>query len=428
MNRILLTVFLVAGAASMQAQITWTQCQTLARENYPLIRQYNLVEQTTHYSLDNAAKAWLPQVSLTAQATYQSDVASFPDQLTALYQQVGVDMKGLNRDQYRMALEVNQTVWDGGQRRAQQDVARADGDVSRQSLEVELYALRERVNGLYFGILMLDEQLQQNSLLQELLQSNLRTVDARLANGVATPADRQSLQVELLAAAQQRTRIESAAAAYRKMLALLTGLPVGDADMLEKPPLHAVQTAVNRPELHLFDAQIRQFEARKRAVDSSVLPRLGLFAQGFYGNPGLNLFKDMTENKWTWNYIAGIRFQWNFGSFYTRNGNLRKLTLAQQRIDSQRDVFLFNHRLKAIEQQDAIAQMLRIMAGDAEIIALRTSIRRAAEAGFANGTLTAADLLRDITAESQARQTQALNEIEWIKNIYDLMYTVNENE
>ncbi|MDR1103425.1 MAG: TolC family protein [Tannerella sp.] len=427
MNRFILTILVLAGVAPLHGQITWTQCRTAARGNYPLIRQYRLVERSTEYSVANAARAWLPQVSFSAQAGYQSDVASFPDGMTALYAQMGIDMKGLNRDQYRLSLEVNQTLWDGGQRRAQQEVAKAGGEFSRQNLEVEMYALNERVNSLYFGILMLGEQLTQNALLQELLQSNLRTVDACIDHGVATASDRQAVQVELLTAAQQRVQIESTAAAYRRMLSVMTGIPVGEADALEVPAVRPQSASAvgNRPELHLFEAQRQQFEAQKRALDASVRPRLGLFAQGFYGNPGLNLFRDMTENRWTWNYLAGIRFQWNFGSLYTRGGNLQKLSIAQQQVDSRREVFLFNQNLKMIQQQDAVDRMDRIMADDAEIIALRTSIRRASEARFAHGTMTVNDLLRDIHAESQARRARALHEIEWIKNICDLMDTVN---
>ncbi|MDR3269717.1 MAG: TolC family protein [Tannerella sp.] len=425
MKQFVWIALLLGFAPCLQGQITWEQCQTAAREQYPLIRQYGLVEQSTYYSVANAAKAWLPQVALTAQATYQSDVAAFPEGMTALYQQVGIDMKGLNKDQYRMALEVNQTLWDGGRHKAQQEMAGADGEVSRQSLEVEMYALRERVNSLYFGILLLHEQLRQNMLLRELLQSNLRNVEAGIANGVALQSDRQSIQVELLAAAQQRVQIESADAAWRRMLAVMTGLPAGETDTFEKPDIPSTSDAVNRPELQLFDAQQLLFDAQMRTVNTSVKPHLGLFAQGFYGNPGLNLFKDMTEDRWTWNYLAGIRFQWNFGSLYTQKGSLKKLSIARQRVDNQRDVFLFNHELQKIQQQNAAAKMMRLMAGDDEIIALRTAIRRASEARFTNGTMTVNDLLRDITAESQAQQSRALHEIEYLKQLYDLKHTTN---
>jgi outer membrane protein TolC len=422
------TVLVLAFAAPVRGQITWRRCQASARENYPLIRQYGLIERSTDYSVAAAAKAWLPQVSLAAQASYQSDVASFPPEMDAMFEQVGVRMQGLNREQYRLSLEVGQTLWDGGRFRAQQEAARAEGELSRQQLEVEVYALRERVSSLYFGILMLSEELVRNTLLGELLQSNLRVVEGCIEHGAATESDRQAVQVELSAAAQQRVRIESMAAAYRRMLSVMTGLSIGEADTLETPPVQPLlpATAVgNRPELHLFEAQRQQLEVRKRALHVSVMPRIGLFAQGFYGNPGLNLFRDMTENRPTWNYLAGIRFRWDFGGLYTQKEDRQKLSLARLQVDSRQETFLFNRNLERIRLQEAVDRTSRILEGDDEIIALRTSIRRTSETRFAHGTLTVGDLLRDIHAENQARQARALHEIERMKHLYDLLDTIH---
>jgi len=426
MNRIANIIIITMCAITAYGQITLEQCQTLARDNYPLLKQYGLINQITEYSMENATKAYLPQFALTAQATYQSDVASFPNQMTALYEQIGIQMKGLNKDQYRVALEVNQTIWDGGATKAQKDIAKAEGELSKQGIEVELYTLHDRINNLYFGILILSEQLVQNALLQELLESNLKSVNAHINNGTAMPGDANVIKVELLSASQQRTQIESAKDAYCSILSVMTGKEINRSSTFVKPqpqPLSVMPN--NRPELQLFNSQSAQFEAQKQAINSSVMPRIGLFAQGFYGNPGLNLFKDMTENKWTLNYVAGIRFQWNIGNYYTLKGNLQKLSLAQQRIESQRETFLFNTDLASIQQHNAIEKMHRIMADDSEIIQLRTSIRKTSEAKYTNGTITVSELLRDIIAESQSTQAKALHEIEWLKSIYDLTNTLN---
>jgi len=426
MDRLKYILIISMCAITAYGQITLEQCQALARENYPAIKQYGLIEQITDYSIANATKAYLPQVSFNVQATYQSDVASFPDQMTALYEQIGIRMKGLNKDQYRVTLEVNQTIWDGGISKASQDIARAEGDLSKQNLEVELYTLRDRINNLYFGILILSEQLALNTLFQELLESNLKTVNACVQNGIAMPSDVNVIQVELLSAAQQRTQIESVQEAYRNMLSVMTGQPINNTATFVKPfPQSLADGINNRPELQLLNSQSEQFEAQKRALNASVMPRIGLFAQGFYGNPGLNLFKDMTENRWTWNYIAGVRFQWNFGSYYTLKGNRQKLSLAQQRVESQRETFLFNTDLVTIQQRNAITKMNKVMADDAEIIRLRTSIRETSEAKYANGTITVSELLRDMIAENQSIQTKAQHEIEWLKNMYDLNNTLN---
>ncbi|MDR1381031.1 MAG: TolC family protein [Tannerella sp.] len=442
MKRPLWLLIFTSCCMALQAQHTLDGCQALARENYPLIKRYGLINKSTEYSVANAAKAYLPQVSLAIQATYQSDAAAFPGQMTEIYEQFGIDLKGLNRDQYKVALEVNQTIWDGGLTGAQKDISAKEGNVSARTVETELYALRERINRLYFGILILDEQLRQNELLRHLLQSNCQTVEACVRNGVALPGDLHAIKAELLSVSQQRIYLESSAGAYRRMLSMMTGKAISDADTFEKPavtdgsnpgradlPFADITDGGggNRPELQLLEAQVAQFEARKRMIMASTRPRLGVFAQGFYGNPGLNLFKDMTGDKWSWNYIAGLRMQWNFGAFYTQKGDMRKLSLAQQQVDNQREVFLFNNGLQQIQQQSAVETMRRIMAGDHEIISLRTAIRKSSEAKFAGGTITVNELLRDITAESRAMLDRSLHELEWLKNIYELKYTVNSD-
>ncbi|MDR1722927.1 MAG: TolC family protein [Tannerella sp.] len=426
MKKAVITAVLAAVFTGATAQISLDECQHLARENYPLIHQYGLIEKSADYSISNAQKAYLPQVTLALQATYQSDVASFPERLMSLYQQAGVDMKGLNRDQYKMALEVNQLIWDGGLTKAGERVSQEESNVAIQSVEKDMYALRERINQLYFGILILGEQAHQNDVLQELLQSNYAAVDALVSNGVALAGDLNAIRVEQLTTYQQRRQIESMSKAYRQMLSVMTGREIGDSTLFEKPAAAlSADSEIDRPELRLFDAQTALYDAQKRSILASTMPRLGLFAQGFYGNPGLNLFKDMTENRWTWNYIAGVRLSWNLGSFYTKDGNLRKLSLAQQRVDNQKEIFVFNTRLQQIQQQTAIDKMSRIMADDDEIIRLRTSIRKASEAKYSNGTITVSDLLRDISAENQAALNKSIHEIEWLKNVYELKTTIN---
>ncbi len=431
MNRLKILLCLCLGACfTLSAQeITLAECQRLARENYPLIRQYDLIAKTTELSVSNAAKAYLPQVSLSAQATYQSDVASFPERLQSLYQTVGVDMKGLNKDQYKVALDVTQIIWDGGATRARQQAERADGEVSQQSVSVELYALNERINDLYFGILLLDKQLAQNTEATALLQSNYSSVEGMVDNHVALQSDLDAVEVELLAKEQQRTQIESAAAVYRKMLAIFTGKETVMTDNLVMPQAvepDASAVVTNRPELSLFDARLTQLDARRSGIDATHMPQFGAFAQGFYGNPGLNLFKDMTENKWSWNYIVGITMRWNIGSFYTRKNNLSKIEQARKQIETSRETFLFNTSLQLTQEREQVERMRKIARDDARIIELRTSIRKSTESQYANGVATINDVLRDLMAENQAKIMQATHEIEIIKGIYDIKTTLNE--
>jgi outer membrane protein TolC len=428
MERFQILLFTLSICYTVNSQITIDECQQLARENYPLIRQYGLIEQSTEFSVSNVSKAYLPQFLFGAQATYQSEVPTFPEQMTQIYKQMGLDMKGLNKDQYKVSLEVRQVIWDGGQTKAQSEISKAEGNVSIQSVETEMYKIRERINQMFFGILMLKERAAQNALLQELLQSNYENVESLVRNNVALESDLNMVEAEQLTAGQQLTQIESMITAYCRMLSVMTGRQISGKEEFIKPDMADIielNKENDRPELRLFDAQSQQFEAQKKAITATVMPRLGLFAQGYYGYPGLNMFEDMMNEKWSWNYLAGINLQWNIGSFYTRKGNLRKLQLAQQQVQTQREVFLFNNNLQQLQQDNEIRKMNRLMADDDKIIKLRKEIRQSSEAKYANGTLTVNELLRDIISENQSLLTKAMHEIELLKSIYELKNTVN---
>ena len=311
MKRILLLMAATAVGVSAAAQYTLDSCQRLARENYPLIRQYGIVEQTEEYSLKNASMAYVPQLSLSGQATYQSDVVSFPDAFQEMFRMMtGEEMEGIRPDQYKFMLSLNQTIWDGGHTKSRKEMARAEKEVAVQTAETEMHALRGRVNQIYFGILMLTAQLEQNSLVQSTLENNRNTVAAYVANGTAMESDLNHIRAELLANSQRRAQIESSLKAYRMMLSLMTGVEMGEGATFAKPEVPREETMmpvdVRRPELDLFNAQTAQLEAQRRALNAAVTPKLGLFAQGWYGNPGLDMFADMMEYKWGFNGIAGV--------------------------------------------------------------------------------------------------------------------------
>ena len=178
MRRTLLSLlFLVSHFSYIIAQ-TLEECQQAAERNYPQIRHYDLIRQTTDLTVANIGKGWLPQVSAQAQATLQSDVTAFPESMQKLYQQAGVDMKGLKKDQYRIGLDVQQTVYDGGTIRHTQEIARLQGDVEEAQTEVTLYQVRRRVNEMYFGLLLLDEQIRLNADLQEVLTQSEKKLKA----------------------------------------------------------------------------------------------------------------------------------------------------------------------------------------------------------------------------------------------------------
>lgn len=407
---------------------SWAQtldaCQQLACDHYPEIRQYDLIRQSEQYDLSNAARNWLPQVSFSAQATWQNRVPEFPSALSGMLDQAGVSLRGLDKDQYKVALEVNQTIWDGGQSQADRRVIEATADEHRQATEVDLYAVKGRVNDLYFGILLLEERLGQTDLTIALLQSNLDKVRSLVTNGVAMQTDADAVEAELLSVQQQRVQIEASRESYRRMLELFIGQRL--AERLERPELvEAVSGESARPELAWIDAQQERLAAQELSVKSATRPRFGVFAQGYYGYPGLDYFAGMVSTDWTWNALIGVKMSWNFGAYYTKKNRLSNLRVAKQQLDIQRDVFLFNTDLQVAEEQGNISRLRRALADDDRIVALRRSVREAAESKLRNGVIDTNDLLRKITDEASARSARSLREVELLKAIYELKYTIN---
>lgn len=416
MKRTILSSAFLLAAMLTHAQLTLEECQRQAQANYPLVRRYSLIEKAREYDLSNAGKGHLPRFSLSGKATYQSDITELPVKFP------DVDIKTAPKDQYQVMLEVQQTLWDGGDIRTQKQLARAASEVDLQKQQVDMYALNDRINQLFFGILLLDERLKQNQLLLDDLERTYRQVSHYMANGIASQSDLDAVSVERLRTRQQRVELETSRQAYLAMLSAFIGKPVSPEEALLKPAVEESgemeQRIYNRPELRLFDAQQAQLGVQENVLNARLMPRFGLFVQGAYGNPGLNMLKD-EFNAW---YMAGVRMSWNFGSLYTLKNDRRRIDNSRRQIETGRDVFLFNTRLQVTRQDAAVLSMRRQMKDDEEIIRLRRNIRRAAEAKVENGTLTVTDLLREITNENLAYQAKALHEVQLLMGIWELRY------
>lgn len=421
MKRLFVTMMLLPLLAQGQ---TLEECQQAAERNYPLISQYGLIEKTTDLTVSNLSKGWLPQVTASAQATYQSDVVAWPDQMQAIYQQMGLDMKGLKKDQYKVGIDVQQMVFDGGAISSQRDIAREQGRVQEAQTEVTMYQVRRRVNEMYFGLLMLDEQIALNNDLQSLLAANEQKLSSMWKRGTASESDYQAVKAERLNVMQQATTLDAQRRAVMRMLSAFCGMEVTH---VEKPALIALpsQDVAQRPELKAIDAQLSLANAQERLLNAALRPKLSLFASGFYGYPGYNMFDDMMSHDWSWNGMVGARLSWNLGAFYTHRNDKAKIRLQRDMAETNREVFLFNNRLELIQQNENIEQYRRLMNDDEEIIALRSSVRKAAESKLAHGIIDVNDLVKEINAENAARVQQSMHEIKLLKEVYDMKFTTN---
>lgn len=419
MKKLILLMAMGAMAVGAAAQeTTLDSCRRWARENYPLVEQYRLVAQSAEYSLANASRAWLPQVRLSAQATWQTDAARFPDQMNTMLAAMGTELEGIRQDQYKVAVDVQQNLWDGGRNAAERRIARVQAEADRLAADVDFYALEGRVDNLFFGILLLEEQRWQTEDRIALLEENLRRCRVMAENEMLMQSDVDAVEVEMLTAGQQLEQIRHSCAAYREMLSMMTGRPLGKLAMPDETMVPGQRS--NRPEVELIDAKIDQMEAQESLVRSASMPQVALFAQGWYGYPGLNMFENMQNGDWSLNAIVGIRLAWNISAYYTQKNNLDRLHNTQQQLRVQRDVVEFNRRLQRSQQGGEIARLQRAVEDDARIIGLRRSVREAAETKHREGVITTTELLRTITDESAAQSAQSLHRIELLKKQYEL--------
>ncbi|MEQ9414688.1 MAG: TolC family protein, partial [Cyclobacteriaceae bacterium] len=402
--------------AQAQNPLTIEMCHELARNNYPLIQQKQLIEQSTEFSIANIRSGQLPQISINAQATYQSDVTQVPIAAP------GFDIEPLSKDQYKIYGEVSQSLYDGGMVKGQKSLTETKARVDDQQLEIELYKIKERINQLYFGILLVDQQTAQIKLLQRDLERNIKRAEAAVKNGTAFKMSVELLQAENLKATQRIIEAQSMREAYITMLGYFINQPLDENTMLTRPTVLTFddQPVLSRPELTLFNYQQELLGAQYELGKSKTLPRVGLFLQGGYGKPALNQLK----NEFDTYYLGGIRLNWSLSGFYNskRDKQLRDLNLQQ--VNAQKEVFEFNTTLLTTQQKQELNKLNKLIEVDNKIIELRTSIKTTAEAQQENGVITTNDYLRELNAEDQAKQNRLLHEMQLLMALYAYQNTI----
>lgn len=396
------------SVAQTADRLSIDSCYQYAKNNYPLIKQQELIEKTKQYSIDNATKGYLPQLAINGQATYQSDVIQIPISLP------NMTVPTLSKDQYKIYAEINQPLTDVTVINQQKQLIRDNAAVEGEKLEVELYKLKDRINQLFFGILLIDAQIRQTELLKKDIQSGIDKTSAALANGTALKSNVNMLKAEMLKAGQRITELKTNRKGYSDMLSLLINRPLTEQIFLEKPSIKNNTQTINRPELRLFDAQKKTFNVQEKLINARNIPRLNLFLQSGYGKPALNMLNPDLD----FYYIGGLRLSWNLSNLYTFKKDKKILLINQDLVEVQRQTFLFNTQLLLAQQQAEQNKLEELIRSDEEIIALRNSIKTTANTQLENGSITVIDYVAYVNAEDQAKQNQLLHQIQLLMTQY----------
>ena len=415
MEKLKYIFLLFIGLINAQETITLEQCYQWSRENYPLIKKQELIKKAEQYTTENALKGWLPQVNITAQATYQNDVTQFPVKLP------NVNVEPLSKDQYKVFADVSQTIYDGGNIRNQKNLAKIQSEVQNIQTEVELDKLKERINQIYFGILLTDKQLLQLKLTKSDINEGIKKAEAQLKNGVIFRSNLDVLKAELVKIEQKEIELQAIKQNFVQMLSYFIKKNIDENTQLETPEKILLTKNNNRSELKLFDAQKQLLETQRKIINTKNTPKLGAFFQGGYGKPGFNMLK----NEFDIFYIGGIRLNIPISGFYTQKNDLALLENQSQEIEIQRENFLFNQNFTEIQQKNDLDKIQNLIDKDDELITLRKSIKKASLAQLENGVITTNDYLREVTAEEQAILTKITHEIQYLLTQYNLKAQLN---
>lgn len=422
-----------AGNKAAATELCIEDCYSAVERNYPAVKQYDLIEKSKEYTIANAARAYIPQVSFSARAGWQSDVTRFSidkdklaesqfgsmldaDEIESLLPQI-------SKDQYAANIEINQTLWDGGSVKAQKDAAKADAEAQKRALDASIYTLRAKVNDLYFGILLLQENDSKYMILSDTAEENLSKANSFMNQGLIGQDDVDAIRIQVLSFKQQRAKLAATKSAYITMLAILTGLEIDETTALCKPEETFTGSGnIHRPELASFEAELKQVDAGLTGLNTAVTPKFGLYVTGGYGRPGLN----MLDNSFRPYMTAGIRMQWNIAGFYNLKTNRKTLENRRRQIEIRRDTFLIGVEMDAARESKEIENLIEQIRYDGEIERLRRSVRIAGERKLEEGTISGKELTSLINDELAAGVDKSAHEIQMLHSMYNLKYARGE--
>jgi outer membrane protein TolC len=409
----LMAAFLAATNTWGQSTLTLEQCYRLAEANYPLTHQRALITSTRDYNISNIAKGIYPQLNVSGTATYQSAVTDIAIPPINGYK---INIPTVPKDQYKLYGEISQTLTGFGINKQQREISTTDAALQEANLNTDLYQLKDRINQLYFGTLLIDDQITQNDLAAQDIQTGIANVQARIDNGTDFVSSLNKLKAQLLQTEQHTIELKASREAYTDMLGLFINLPVDSATQLERPTPPTPADSINRPELKAYDLQIRQYDENLRLTRLNLYPQLSAFFQGGMGQPNpMNLLSTSLSPY----YFTGLRLTWTIGGAYTYKKDRLISLNNQEMVKAQRGTFLFNTEQTMHQQNADIRKYRRLIESDDDIVNLRESVSKTSAVQLHNGVISANDYIQDVNAAAQARQDRAVHQIQLLMAQFD---------
>lgn len=410
----LLIPFLLATLLgnSQNNTLSLEACYEGLKTNYPLVKQGAILEQQNNAELSVISSKTLPQFNFNAQATHQSEVTEVPIP--------NVDINSLNNDQYRATLTANQLLYNGGRIKASQDLQNSSTQRKQQEVEVNLHQLKQRVNQLYFSILLIEDQILLLNARKEQLYSKLNEVKSGVKNGVLLPTSDKVIEAELLKILQQYQEANNNKSKLITSLSTLIGVPLNTETSFQKPLLSILETNdLNRPELSLFNLQKQEIEQQQNVLSKAIAPELNGFATGGLGNPGLNFL----ENDFSAYYIVGLKLNWNVFDWNGNKNQRQALNFSKELIKNQEEIFRLNTNTALNEQQKEMQTLESTIAIDQQLMSLQQEVVHTFDAQLKNGVITTSQYIIELTKLYEAENlfNQHKTQLELAKANYNTL-------
>ncbi|WP_117883965.1 TolC family protein [Aureibaculum luteum] len=383
---ILLILFTIPMLA--QEEISLEKCYNLVTTNYPLAKQHELLAKQNSLDIETIKTEKLPSIDLAGQATYQSDVIEFPFSIP------NITVEPLNKDQYKATLNVNQLIYAGGVVNATIELKKANLKTQQKEVDVSLYSLKNKINQVYFSIILLQEKTALLTSKIKQLEAKLSEIKAGIQYGIILPASDQVLEAEILIIEQQMLETNLNRTSLISTLSSLIGKKLDNAIKLEKPSYNLnFASTIQRPELNLFELRKEQINKTEVLTKKSKAPKLVGFAQGGYGNPGLN----MLDNSFQTYYIVGLKLNWNVFDWNANKKQRQSLKINKDIIDNTSEVFQLNTNIELEQQKSEIEKITSFIATDKTIIELRKKVLATAASQLKHGVITSSAYITELT-------------------------------
>lgn len=419
MKRLAILLMLLAQASYAQEDtLDLFRCFEAVEEHHPGTEQKPLIHQQTQLKLKNLKSKWYPSLDLNAQVSYQSDIVQIDMDLP-----FDADFPSPSKDQYQATLDVKQMIYDGGITQASRETEKVGERLQKQSVEVDLYQIKDQVMEVYFGILLLNKhQAILESTGQE-LEKKRRTVQAAVDNGALLPSDLKTLRAEQLKLRQNLDEVEAQIESSYQILGQLTGLQIEPDTPLKLPAVKTNEPVeYQRPENELYELKAQQLKASQEVVRLQKMPKVSAFGQFGYGKPGLNLLNDEFDTF----YYVGARLSWNIWD-WNQNKRERQINrLERQKVAAQEQSFNKQVDVQLSRIKATIEHYKKALKRDARIIQLRREVTMSAKSKLKNGVITSSDYISDLNQLTQAQITHERHKIELLKARVNHLFTTGE--